>query len=175
MTHIHMHNLNKLASRNLFEGLPTLKFENDWVCKACHRRKQTENLFRNKNFVSISRPIEELHKDLFGPSRTMSQGSNYYGLVIVDDFSRFTWTLFRVSKDDVFNAFNKLAKVLQNEKNCCIFVIKTYHRGEFQNKRFIKFCEKFAIKHHSQLIELHIKIEWWRGKIGQWRNWQELF
>jgi len=55
--------------------------------------------------------------DLFGPSRTMSLGGNYYGLVIVDDFSRFTWTLFIVSKDHAFTSFKHLARVLENENN----------------------------------------------------------
>ena len=47
--------------------------------------------------------------DLFGPSRTMSFGGNYYALVIVDDYSRFTWTLFLTHKKDSFHAFKKLA------------------------------------------------------------------
>ena len=38
------------------------------------------------NVVSSSRPLELLHIDLFGPSRTMSLGGNYYALVIVDHF-----------------------------------------------------------------------------------------
>jgi len=86
--------------------------------------------------------------DLFDPSRTMSLKGNYYGIVIVDDFSRFTWILFIISKDDAFHAFKKLAKVIQNEKNCCIYVIMTNHEGEFQNERFDKFCENFGIKHN---------------------------
>jgi len=54
--------------------------------------------------------------DLFGPSRTMNLGGNYYALVIVDDFSRFTWTLFLVAKNKTFYAFKKLANALENEK-----------------------------------------------------------
>jgi len=50
--------------------------------------------------------------DLFGPSRTVSLGGNYYALVIVDDFSRYTWTLFLESKNDAFFAFKKLARGL---------------------------------------------------------------
>jgi len=53
---------------------------------------------------------------LFGPSRTMSLGGNYYGLVIVDDYSRFTWTLFLKTKNEAFDAFHKLVKVIQNKK-----------------------------------------------------------
>ena len=40
----------------------------------------------------------------------MSTSGNYYGLMIVDYFSRFTWTLFIITKDDTFSAFKKLAK-----------------------------------------------------------------
>ena len=55
--------------------------------------------------------------DLFGPSRTMSLGGNYYAHVVLDDFSRFTWTLFLESKSDAFVAFKMLVKRLQNT-NC---------------------------------------------------------
>jgi len=51
--------------------------------------------------------------DLFGPSRTISLGGNYYALIIVDDFSRFTWTLFLTDKNETFYAFKKLVKVLE--------------------------------------------------------------
>jgi len=36
-------------------------------------------------------------------------------LVIVDDYSRFTWNLFLKTKNEAFDAFCKLAKVIQNE------------------------------------------------------------
>ena len=46
-------------------------------------------------------PYNFLPMDLFGPSRTMSFGGNYYALVIVNDYSRFTWALFLIRKKDV--------------------------------------------------------------------------
>ena len=61
--------------------------------------------------------LELLHMDLFGPSKTTSLGGNYYALVIVDDFSRYTCTLFLESKSDAFSAFKKLTRRLQNTKN----------------------------------------------------------
>jgi len=50
--------------------------------------------------------------DLFGPSRTMSLGGNLYAFVVVDDFSRFTWTLFLHSMKEAYPEFKKLAKRL---------------------------------------------------------------
>jgi len=69
--------------------------------------------------------------DLFGPSRTMNFGGNYYALVVVDDFSRFTWTLFLQSKSDAFAAFKKFAKRLQNTTYNNICSIRSDHGEEF--------------------------------------------
>ena len=66
--------------------------------------------------------------------------------MIVDDFSRFTWTFFIVTKNDAFGAFKRLVKVIQNEKNFTIAAIETNHEGEFQNEWFERFCENFGIK-----------------------------
>ena len=78
----------------------------------------------------------------------MSLGGNYYALVIMDDFSMFTWTLFLESKNDVISALKKLARRLQNTKNCNIGSIRSDHGGEFQNEKFSKFCEKMGILHN---------------------------
>ena len=104
--------------------------------------------------------------DLFGPSRTMSLDGNYYGLVIVDDYSRYTWNLFLRTKNDVFEAFNTLAKVIQNEKGLNIVSIRGDHGGEFQNAFFEKFSEENGI-HHNFLSQEHLnKMVLWRGKIN---------
>ena len=86
--------------------------------------------------------------DLFGLSRTMSFGGNYYALVIVDDYSRFTWTLFLTHRRGVFHAFKKLAKIIQNKKNLNIASIRSDHGGEFENKDFESFCDENGIEHN---------------------------
>ena len=73
--------------------------------------------------------------DLFGP-RTMSFGGNYCALVIVDDYSGFTWTLFLAHKRDAFHAFKKLSKIIQNNKNLNIETIRSDHGAVFENKDF---------------------------------------
>jgi len=149
LAHIHMHNLNRLACKDLLVvGLPKLKFEKDRLCEACQKGKQTKSSFKPLNVISTSRPLELLHMDLFGFSRTMNLEGNYYVLVIVDDYSIFTWTLFIATKDEAYNAFKRFVKVIHNEKNYGISSIKSYHGGEFQNERFDKFCSKSEIKHN---------------------------
>ena len=148
IAHINMDHLNKLISKDLVVGLPKLKFEKDKLCDACQKGKQTRVSFKPKIVVSTTQPLQLLHMDLFGPSRTMSFGGNYYALVIVDDFSRYTWTLFITHKSDAFQAFRKLAKVMQNKKNLKIASIRSDHGGEFENKDFELFCDEHGIEHN---------------------------
>ena len=54
----------------------------------------------SKNVMTTSRPLELLHMDLFGPVAYLSIGGSKYGLVIVDDFSRFTWVFFLQDKSE---------------------------------------------------------------------------
>jgi len=78
----------------------------------------------------------------------LSLGGNYYGLVIVDDYLRFTWILFLKTKKEAFDAFHKLANVIQNEKGLNIVSIRSDHGGEFQNEYFEKFCGENGIHHN---------------------------
>ena len=116
--------------------------------KHAKKGNKIKHSFKLKNIVSTSKPLELLHMDLFGPSRTISLGRNYYAFVVVDDFSRYTWTLFLESKSEAFSAFKKLAKRLQN--SCCsnIIAIRSDHGEEFQNEKFSTFCEKLGIFHN---------------------------
>ena len=117
------------------------------MCDACVKGKQIRNSFKTKDVVSTNKALDVLHMDLFGPSRTASLAGNFYALVIVDDFSRYTWTIFLASKNDAYKAFKKLAKVLHNENENSIKQIRSDHGGEFQNAKFDKFCEKHGIIH----------------------------
>src|ERR1044072_6647876 len=146
--HIHTEHFNKLIRYDLVVGLPKIKFDKAKLCDACQKRKQTKSAFRYKNVVSTTRPLQLLHMDLFGPSRTRSFGGNVYALVIVDEFFRYSWNFFLVQKSDAFEAFKKYAKQIQNEKSLKIVSIRSDHGGEFQNALFEEFCEEHGISHN---------------------------
>ena len=112
------------------------------------KRKTKKSSFHSKNVISTSKPLELLHMDLFGPSRTKIFGGNYYALVSVDDYSRYTWTFFLTLKSEAFKAFKKFEKVVQNEKDLKINVLRSDHGGEFQNELFEIFFEENGIMHN---------------------------
>jgi len=148
LSHVHFDLLNKIVSKDLVVGLPKIKFEKERLCDACQKGKQTRVSFKPKRVVSTSRPVDLLHLDLFGPSRTRSLGGNYYWFVIVDDFSRFTWTLFSSSKDDTFDAFIKFVNKIQNQLYLKIISLRSDHGCEFVNHRFEDYCDEFDISHN---------------------------
>jgi hypothetical protein len=65
--------------------------------------------------MTTTRPLEMLHMDLFGLVAYISIGGNKYGLVIVDDYSRFTWVFFLQDKSETQKVLKKFLRRAQNE------------------------------------------------------------
>ncbi|GKA31906.1 retrovirus-related pol polyprotein from transposon TNT 1-94 [Tanacetum coccineum] len=146
--HANMRLIQSLASKELVRNLPKLKFDQHF-CDACKIRKQAHASHKAKNIVSTTRCLELLHMDLFGPSAVRSYGGNRYTLVIVDDYSRYTWTRFLKDKTKAFNQFEIFSKKIQNQLGCTIVSIRTDHGREFDNEvQFGEFCNANGITHN---------------------------
>ena len=146
--HANMRLIQNLSSKDLVRDLPKLKYDQHF-CDACKVGKQVHNSHKAKNMVSTSRCLELLHMDLFGPSAIQSYGGNFYTLVIVDDYSRYTWTKFLKSKNEAFDKFEILSKKIQNQIGSNIVSIRTDHGREFDNEfQFGNFCDKNGITHN---------------------------
>jgi hypothetical protein len=86
-----MNQLKKLMKHDLVIGLNNdIIFEKNKLRSACQAGKQDGNTHPTKSVMSTSRPLELLHMDLFGPTTYRSIGGNCYGLVVMDDYSRYT-------------------------------------------------------------------------------------
>ncbi|KAG8068859.1 hypothetical protein GUJ93_ZPchr0005g15577 [Zizania palustris] len=142
-----MNQLNKLAKRDLVVGLKDIKFEKDKLCSACQAGRQVACSHPSKSIMSTSRPLELLHIDLFGPTTYKSIGGNSFCLVIVDDFSRFTWVFFLHDKAKTSEIFKKFAKRAQNEFNFSIVKVRSDNGSEFKNTNIEDYCDDLGIKH----------------------------
>jgi hypothetical protein len=98
LAHVGMKNLHKLLKGEHILGLRNVHFKKDRICSACQARKQVGVHHPHKNFMTTDRPLELLHMDLFGLIAYISIGGGKYCLVIVDDYSRFTWVFFLQEK-----------------------------------------------------------------------------
>ena len=146
--HASMKLITQISSKELVRGIPHIKFIKDNVCDACQLGKQIKGSFKSKNQISTSRPLQLIHMDLFGPISTSSLGGSKYAFVIVDYYSRYTWTYFLKHKNEYFRYFTKFCKLVQNEKGFMISSIRSDHGGEFQNHDFQEFCELNGYNHN---------------------------
>ena len=85
--------------------------------------------------------------DLFGPTTYKSLGGSLHCLVIVDDFSRYTWTFFLHDKSKATPCFKKFAKRAQNEFDVKIKKIRSDNGKEFVNTHIEDYCDEVGIKH----------------------------
>jgi hypothetical protein len=98
LAHVGMKNLHKLLKGEHILGLTNVHFEKDMVCSACQAGKQVGVHHPHNYIMTTDKPLELLHMDLFGPIAYISIGWSKYCLVIVDDYSRFTWVFFLQEK-----------------------------------------------------------------------------
>ncbi|GJT94933.1 retrovirus-related pol polyprotein from transposon TNT 1-94 [Tanacetum coccineum] len=88
------------ARHGLVRGLPKQKFEKDHLCSACAMGKSKKKPYKPKSEDTNQEKLYLLHMDLCGPMRVASVNGKKYILVIVDDYSRFTWVKCLRSKDE---------------------------------------------------------------------------
>nr|GEW46778.1 hypothetical protein [Tanacetum cinerariifolium] len=105
--------INHLARQGLVRGLPKLKFEKDHLCLACAMGKSTKKSHKPKSEDTNQEKLYLLHMDLCGPMRVESINGKKYILVIVDDYSRFTWVKFLISKDEALDFIIMSLKMIQ--------------------------------------------------------------
>ncbi|GKC48410.1 retrovirus-related pol polyprotein from transposon TNT 1-94, partial [Tanacetum coccineum] len=99
LSYLNFDTINQLAKQGLVRGLPKLKFEKDHLCSACSLRKSKKHSHKPKSEDTSQEKLYLLHIDLCGPMRMESINGKKYILVIVKDYSWFTWVKFLRSKD----------------------------------------------------------------------------
>ncbi|GJU16796.1 retrovirus-related pol polyprotein from transposon TNT 1-94 [Tanacetum coccineum] len=92
-----------------------------------------------------------LHMDLYGPMMIQSINGRKYILVIVDDYSRFTWVKFLRSKDEVLEFVIKFLKMIQIRLNATIRNIRTDNGIEFVNQTLKDYYEEVGISHQTTM------------------------
>ena len=83
--------------------------------------------------------------DLIGPTRTESLSGKRYIMVVVDDFTRYTWVILLRSNSDAPEHIEALCTRPQNEKNLKIDRIRSDHGKEFENSYMESFCTRSGI------------------------------
>ncbi|KAI3758991.1 hypothetical protein L6452_06564 [Arctium lappa] len=147
LSHLNFRYINKLVSGKLVKGLPKLKYEREHLCVACEKGKMKRAPHKPKPEPSTSSPLELLHMDLCGPMRTQSLRVKKYVLVIVDDYTRYTWVKFLRSKDETPDVLITFLKTTQVNLQKQVKILRTDNGTEFKNKIVEKYLESVGISH----------------------------
>nr|GEU65774.1 hypothetical protein [Tanacetum cinerariifolium] len=151
LSHLNFGKINHLARQGLIRGLPNLKFEKDHLCSTCATGKSTKKTHKPKSKDTNQVKLYLLHMDLCGPMRVESVNGKKYILVIVDDYSRFTWVKFLRSKDETPDFIIKFLKMIQVRLKVLVRRIRTDNRTEFVNQTLRGYYEEVDISHETSV------------------------
>nr|GEU57601.1 hypothetical protein [Tanacetum cinerariifolium] len=125
-SHLNFDYINLLSKKDVVIGLPKLKFIKDQLCSSCEVSKAKRSSFKSKVFPSLKGRLNLLHMDLCGPMRVASINMKKYILVIVDDYSRYTWTLFLYFKDETPEVLKEFLTMIQRNLQALVITASYY-------------------------------------------------
>ncbi|GJS05580.1 retrovirus-related pol polyprotein from transposon TNT 1-94 [Tanacetum coccineum] len=151
LSHLKFGAINHLARHSLVRGLPKLKFEKEHLCSACIMGKSKKKPHKPKSEDTNQEKLYLLHMDLCGTMRVASTNGKKYILIIVDDYSRFTWVKFLRSKDEAPYFIIKFLKIIQVRLKVTIRQIRTNNGTKFVNQTLRECYEKVDISHETSV------------------------
>ncbi|GJX15354.1 retrovirus-related pol polyprotein from transposon TNT 1-94 [Tanacetum coccineum] len=151
LSHLKFGTINKLAKDGLARGITRLQFQKDHLCSACALGKSKKSSHQPKAEDINQEKLYLLHIDLCGPMRMASINGKRYILVIVNDYSRFTWVIFLRTKDEAPEAIIKCIKNIQVRLNATVRNVRTDNGTEFVNQTLFEFYENVGISHQTSV------------------------
>ncbi|GKB22770.1 retrovirus-related pol polyprotein from transposon TNT 1-94, partial [Tanacetum coccineum] len=151
LSHLNFGTLNKLAKDGLARGIPRLKFQKDHLCSACALGKSKKSSHQPKAEDTNQEKLYLLHMDLCGPMHVASINEKRYILVIVDDYSRFTWVRFLKTKDEAPAAIIKCIKNIQVRLKATVRNVQTDNGTGFVNQILREWYENVDIIHQTSV------------------------
>nr|GEW03883.1 retrovirus-related Pol polyprotein from transposon TNT 1-94 [Tanacetum cinerariifolium] len=149
LSHLNFGTLNKLAKDGLARGISKLKFQKDHLCSACALGKSKKSSHQPKAEDTNQEKLFLLHMDLCGPMCVPSINGKRYILVIVNDYSTFTWVRFLKTKDEAPAVVIKCIKNIQVRLNATVRNVRTDNGTEFVNQTLREFYENVGISHQT--------------------------
>nr|GEV31171.1 hypothetical protein [Tanacetum cinerariifolium] len=151
LSHLNFDTINLLSKNDIVVGLPKLKFVKDHLCSSCELRKAKRKSFHTKLTLSSKRRLQLLHMDLCGPMRVASINGKRYVLVIVDDYSRYTWTHFLRSKDETPKVLINYLRLVQKGLQAQVRIVRTDKGTEFLNHTLHAYFAAEGILHQTSV------------------------
>nr|GFA73475.1 hypothetical protein [Tanacetum cinerariifolium] len=128
--------VRNLEGVDLLKGdrLPKFEYHKEHLFPSCEQGKSKRASHPPKPVPNSRQRLHLLHMDFYGPMRIASINGKRYILVIVDDYSRYTWVHFLRSKDEapvvIITFLKRITVLLQSP----VIIIRTDNDTEFKNQ-----------------------------------------
>ncbi|GKA11313.1 retrovirus-related pol polyprotein from transposon TNT 1-94 [Tanacetum coccineum] len=126
LSYLNFGTINQLTSKDLVDGLPKFKYDEDHLCSACEQGKSKKASFPPKLIPRTESKHELLHMDLCGPIRVENE-----------------------APDMIINFINQVQQNLKAQ----ILKIRTDNGIEFKNEKLRSFYAKLGIVHHTFIAQ----------------------
>nr|GEY41745.1 hypothetical protein [Tanacetum cinerariifolium] len=153
LSHLNFDYINLLSKKDIVIGLPNIKYVKDQLCSSCELNKAKRSSFKSKAVPSSKGRLNLLHMDLCGPMRVASINGKKYILVIVDDYSIYTWTLFLHSKDEMPEVLKEFIMMIQRNLQALVITVRTDRGTKFLNKTLNYFYKEDGIEHQTSTAQ----------------------
>nr|GEY40335.1 integrase, catalytic region, zinc finger, CCHC-type, peptidase aspartic, catalytic [Tanacetum cinerariifolium] len=151
LSHLNFDTINDLARNDLVAGLPKFKYHKEHLCPSCEQGKSKRVSHPPKPIPNSRQRLHLLHMDLCGPMRIASINGKRYVLVIMDDYSHYTWVHFLRSKDEAPEEIIKFLKKITAIVTACF----TQNRSIIHH-RFNKTPYELINDRKPDILFLHV-------------------
>nr|GFA71103.1 retrovirus-related Pol polyprotein from transposon TNT 1-94 [Tanacetum cinerariifolium] len=152
LSHLNFDTINYLARNDLVAGLSKFKYHKEHLCPSCEQGKSKRASHPPKPVPNSRQRLHVFHMDLCGPMRIPSINGKRYVLVIVDDYSRYTWVHFLRSKDEAPEVIIKFLKRITVLLQSHVIIIRTDNGTEFKNQVLKEYFDIVGISHQMSSV-----------------------
>nr|GEX11886.1 retrovirus-related Pol polyprotein from transposon TNT 1-94 [Tanacetum cinerariifolium] len=152
LSHLNFDTINDLAKNDLVSGLPKFKYHKEHLCPSCEQGKNKRASHPPKLVPNSRWRLHLLHMYLYGPMRIASINGKRYVLVIMDDYSRYSWVNFLRSKDkapEVIKTFLKRISILLQSH---VIITRTDNGTKFKNQVLKEYFNSVGISYQVSSI-----------------------
>ena len=145
--HIGTELMKLMIQKELVLGIPKINVEKE-ICESCLCGKQTRASFPQSTSFRGSELLELVHGDLCGPITPSTAARNRYIFVLIDDHSRYMWTILLREKSGAFEKFKSFKAMVEQETKQSYKTFRTDISGKFTSTKFNMFCEESGVHRH---------------------------
>ena len=145
--HINGDTIKVMINKERVTSIPILTVEKE-TCMSCLLGKQARKPFPQATTYRATHPLELVHGDLCGPITPPTPAHKRYVMVLIDDCTRYMWTMLLQEKNEAFEKFKNFKKLAEHDSKAVLKTFRSDRGGEFCSKEFLAYCDENGINRH---------------------------